>query len=86
MSIEIHKLNSVALQHAVNQDALHMGRKSIAEAVNLVIAALKMYGVQAEFNVTLPARKPVIKNLPTAQQVIRMVHGSNIELPCLLAL
>ena len=63
-----------------------MGRKSIAEAVNLVIAALKMYGVQTEFNVTLPARKPVIKNLPTAQQVIRMVHGSNIELPCLLAL
>ena len=86
MNIEITKLTSVAVQRAINEDAKSSSRKSIAEALHLVIAALRMYGVQTEFNVTLPARKPVIKNLPTAQQVIRMVHGSNIELPCLLAL
>ena len=53
MNIEITKLNSVAVQRAINEDAKHIGRKSIAEAFHLIIAALRMYGVQTEFNVTL---------------------------------
>lgn len=86
MNVEIHKLNSVALQCAINEDALRMGWKSINEAKNLLMTALKMYGVRTEFHVTLPPRQPKIQNLPTPAQVIQLVRGTDIEVPCMLAL
>ena len=86
MDVDIHKLNSVMLQSAINEDAVHIGRKSISEAKNLIMTALKLYGVRTEFNVTLPPKKPQIKNLPTPAQVIQLVRGTDIELPCMLAL
>lgn len=86
MDIDIHELDSFTLQRAVNEDAVTMSRKSIAEAKNLIVAALKMYGVRPDFNVTLPPKVPNIKELPTAEQVIHMIRGTEIELPCLLAM
>ena len=86
MDIDINDLDSFKLQRAINQDALTRSRKSIAEAKKLIIAALKMYGVRTEFNVTLPPKVPNIKELPTAEQVIQMIRGTDIELPCLLAM
>ena len=86
MNIAIDKLNSVVLQRAINEDAAHMSRKSINEAKNLVMSALKMYGVRTEFHVTLPPKQPKIKKLPTPEQVVQLVRGTDIELPCLLAL
>ena len=86
MDIDINELDSFKLQRAINQDALTRSRKSIAEAKKLIIAALKMYGVRTEFNVTLPPKVPNIKELPTAEQVIQMIRGTDIELPCLLAM
>ena len=86
MNTDIHDLTSFDLQKAINEDALTVGRKSISEAKNLLVTALKLYGVHLELNVTLPPKKPKIKNLPTAAQVIKMVRGTDIELPCMLAL
>ena len=86
MNVEIHKLNSVALQCAINEDAQRVGRKSINEAKNLLMSALKLYGVRTEFNVTLPPKQPKIQNLPTPAQVIQLVRGTDIEVPCMLAL
>lgn len=86
MNIEIHKLNSIAMQRAINEDALTVSRKSINEAKNLVVSAMKLYGVKVDLNVTLPPKKPKIKELPTPQQIVQMVRGTDIELPCLLAL
>lgn len=86
MDIDIGKLNSVMMQRAINEDAARMGRKSISEAVHLVVSAMTLFGVKADLNITLPPKKPKIKNLPTPHQVIQMVRGTNIELPCLLAL
>lgn len=86
MSIDIHELTSFDVQKAINEDALTVGRKTISEAKNLIVTALKLYGVHLNLNVTLPPKKPHIKNLPTAAQVIAMVRGTDIELPCLLAL
>jgi integrase len=39
-----------------------------------------------DLKVTLPPKKPVIKNLPTAEQVICMIRGTDIELPCMLSM
>ena len=86
MQVEIHCLNSIMMQNAINKDALTVCSKTIAEAKNLIVTALKLYGVKLELNVTLPPKEPKIKDLPTAQQVIKMVRGTDIELPCLLAI
>ena len=86
MSIDIHELDSIMMQRAINEDAVIRGRKSIAEAKNLIVAALKMYGVRPDFIVTLPPKVPRVTDLPTAEQVIHMICGTEIELPCLLAM
>ena len=86
MDIDIHELTSLDMQRAINEDALTKSRKTISEAKNLIVTALKLYGVRLELNVTLPPKVPKVKHLPTAEQVIQMVRGTDIELPCLLAL
>ncbi|MBR3046245.1 MAG: site-specific integrase [Oscillospiraceae bacterium] len=86
MNLDIHELTSFEMQRAINEDAATKGRKTISEAMNLVVTALKLYGVRLELNVTLPPKKPKIKELPTVEQVINMIRGTDIELPCMLAI
>ena len=86
MDIDIHELDSFTLQKAINDEALTKSRKTIAEAKNLIVAAMKMYGVRPDFDVTLPPKVPKMKELPTAAQVIQMVRGTEIELACMLAM
>ena len=86
MEIDIYKLDSIAMQRAINEDAAVRSPKSIREARNLIVTALKMHGVKLDLNVTLPAKVPKMKDLPTAAQVIHMIRGTDIELPCMLAL
>ena len=86
MPLDIHEIDSFVMQRAINEEAATKTRKTIAEAKNLIGAALKMYGVNPQWNVTLPPKVPNIKELPTAEQVIHMIRGTEIELPCLLAM
>ena len=86
MCIDIHELDSFAMQRAINEDAATKSPKSISEAKNLIVTALKLYGVQLTLNITMPPKTPKIKELPTAEQVITMIRGTDIELPCMLAM
>ena len=86
MPLDIHEVDSFVMQRAINEEAATKTRKTIAEARNLIGAALKMYGVNPQWNVTLPPKVPKVNELPTAEQVIRMIRGTEIELPCLLAM
>ena len=86
MPLDIHEVDSFVMQRAINEEAATKTRKTIAEAKNLIGAALKMYGVNPQWNVTLPPKVPKVNELPTAEQVIRMIRGTEIELPCLLAM
>ena len=86
MTMDIHEVDSFAMQKAINEDAATKGQKSIREAKNLIVTAVRMYGVNIDLKVTLPPKKPVIKNLPTAEQVICMIRGTDIELPCMLSM
>ena len=85
MPLDIHEVNSFTMQQAINEDAATVSGKTINEAKNLVLTALKLYGVKPDICVTLPAKKPTIKNLPTAEEFINIIRGTDIELPCLLA-
>ncbi len=86
MSLDIHEVDSLNMQLAINEDCKNAGYKSLKEAKALVCSALKMYGVRPELNVTLPAKKPIIKEIPTAEQVINIIRDTDVELPCLLAM
>ncbi len=86
MNVDVHDVDSFKMQQAINEDAATKSCKTIASARNLIMSALKLYGIQLQLNVTLPARKPNMKELPTAKQVIEMVRGTDIELPCMLAM
>ena len=86
MEIDIHELNSCDMQKAINEDALTRGRKTIIDAKNLIVSAAKLYGVRLDLNISFPPKKPKIKELPTAAQVIHMIRGTDIELPCMLAM
>lgn len=86
MCLDVHELDSLKMQRAINLDAVHVSRKSIAEAKSLILTALKLYGVKPDIEVTLPAKKPKFKSLPTAQQIFNIIVGTDVELPCLLAM
>lgn len=86
MPVDILEVDSFKMQQAINEDAVTKSRKSISEAKNLIITALKLHGVYLNLNVSLPPKAPKIKELPTAEQVIQMLRGTDIELPCLLAM
>ena len=72
MEIDIHELNSCDMQKAINEDARTRGRKTIIDAKNLIVSAAKLYGVRLDLNISFPPKKPKIKELPTAAQVIHM--------------
>ena len=76
MPLDIHEIDSFVMQRAINEEAATKTRKTIAEAKNLIGAALKMYGVNPQWNVTLPPKVPKVNELPTAGQVIRMIRGT----------
>ncbi len=86
MSVDIHEINNLNMQLAINEDSKTVSYKSIKEAKALVCTALKLHGVKLDLNVTLPAKKPKIKNLPTAEQVINIIRDTDVELPCMLAM
>ena len=86
MAIDIHELNSCDMQKAINEDARTRGRKTIIDAKNLIVSAAKLYGVRLDLNISFPPKTPKIKELPTAAQVIHMIRGTDIELPCMLAM
>ncbi|WP_295094267.1 site-specific integrase [Ruminococcus sp.] len=86
MMLDVHEVNSFTMQQAINEDAAQISSKTIKEAKNLICSALRMYDIKPTLNVTFPARKPKLKELPTAEQVMNMVRGTDIELPCLLAM
>ena len=86
MLLDITEVNSINMQFAINEDARKVEWKSINEAKNLIVAACRMYGVKLDLSVTLPAKKRKIKKLPTAEQVIKAIKGSDVELPCMLSI
>ncbi len=86
MDVDIYVLDSFMMQKAINEDAKTKKSTTIREAKNLIVTAMRMFDVKTEFNVTFPAEQPNLKDLPTAEQVFRMIRGTDIELPCLLAM
>lgn len=84
--VSISKISDVMIQKHINALALTKSPKTIRNAHGLLAAVLKMHAPNIVLNTTLPAKKKIIKRLPTVKEILPVIIGSEIELPCLLAL
>lgn len=85
--IPISKLTLNDVQKAVNHDSVRLGRKSIKSAVSLLNTVLEINGVELDLKkISFPQKKPKKLELPSADAVLKVIIGSELELPCLLAM
>ena len=91
MDVNINELTEKALQEIINTESRKLSRrgtkvspKSIRNAYGLIRASLKAQG--KTFDVKLPKDDPKFVELPSAEDVIKAIKGTDIELPCMLAM
>lgn len=85
--IYIDDLKTGDIQRAANLDAKRLSRKSIKSALSLLKSALAMQDIDINIDkITVPAKKKQPINIPTAEEVAKIIIGTDIELPCLLAM
>ena len=74
------------VQELVNKLALTKKPKTIRNAHGLLASVLNVYAPDLRLRTTLPKQQKKIKELPPVEQVVDAVMGSDIELPCMLAI
>ena len=82
----LDKLTQQDIQALVNELALKRSAKTVQNAHSLLASVLAVYLPDFRIRTTLPKKQKVIKQLPPAADVVRAVIGSDVELPCLMAL
>ena len=83
---DVQEITSADLQGFINSLAAKLSPKSVANIYGLISSALKDANVSTAFRVNLPKKKKVFRELPDPQDVVSAIMGTDIELPCLLAL
>lgn len=89
MQCDIYSLSKLEIQTAISHDAgLGLHWKSIKEALALLRSACAYYDVAIPETkkFALPPRSPKKGDLPELAEVLDVIIGSSVELPCLLAL
>ena len=91
MDVPIEGLTEQTVQQAVNIESFREGRlgrisaKTLANEWGLISSALWKIA-RLKFEVRLPKRQPKYKEYPEPAEVLHAVVGTELELPCLLAL
>ena len=89
MKNNIYELTKLDIQTAISHDAgKGLGHKSIKDALALLRSACAYYDVviPPTKKFTLPARSPKKGDLPELSEVLAVIIGSSVELPCLLSI
>ena len=84
--VVLSDLTNTTIQKSINREAAHLSPKTLANSSGFLSAVLRQYHPDFHYNVTLPAKKKKIKDLPSPEAVLTAVKGSDIELPVLLAM
>ena len=82
--IPIDELTQQRIQILVNKLALTRAPKTVHNAHHLLSSVLGVYVPDLRLRTTLPRIPKRIKELPTAEAMMRAIIGSEIELPCLM--
>ena len=87
MNIKCSEITVADIQIAINIDAKTLSQKSIKSAVGLLKSVLSLQDVSINWNkITLPQRKKQQEQLPSVDLILSSIVGTDIELPCLLAM
>ena len=87
MKINILQLSINDIQRAVNMDAKRLSHKSVKSSLSLLKSVLAVQGIDICIKrIALPPKKKKQVMLPTVQEILRVIVGTDIELPCLLAM
>ena len=82
----ISELTALDIQKHFNKQALTKSAKTVCNAHGLLVAVLNVYAPELHVRTTLPKKQKKIKQLPGVEDVLKAVKGSDIEIPCLLAI
>ena len=82
----VDDLTQTDIQKWVNTLALKKSPKTIHNAHGLLVSVLNVYAPDMRVRTTLPKIQKKIKHLPTVEDVLKAFIGSDVELPCLLAI
>ena len=86
LDVKIADLTSERIQALVNQISLNHSPKTTRNAHGFLIAVLNVYAPDMRIRTTLPKPIKHIKQLPPVEDVLEAIVGTDIELPCLLAM
>ena len=86
MDIQLRNLTRNAIQSAVNAEAEKLSPKTVHNAYGLLSSSLSVYAPDLNVKVSLPKKQKKIRTMPEPEEIIRLVQGTSIELPCLLAI
>lgn len=94
MPIQLKDLTRDRIQNEINKECKKisprtgkpLAPKSIANIHGLLSATLDMYYPDFILKTSLPAKKKRLVELPSPEDVFRAIFGTEIELPCLLAM
>ena len=84
--IPLSDLTNQHIQAHVNKLALKKSAKTVINAHSLLASVLNVYAPDMRLRTTLPKKPKKIKQLPEVAEILAAVTGTDIELPCLLAL
>lgn len=84
MHVRVSQLTKLKCQQMVAEESRRISAKSVANAWGFISSALRMYGY--EFKVSLPERADKVVQIPSPSVLIPAIVGSDVELPCLLAM
>ena len=82
--MELEDINSKIVQKRMNDDAAELSNKTLRNNYGFLTAVARENGVV--LTLKYPAKKRVIRRLPQPKEVYNIVHGTEIELPVLLAM
>lgn len=82
----IKDLTATDIQAYINRLALSKSPKTVRNAHGLLVSVLNVYAPELRLRTTLPKSSKKIKQLPEVTEILRVIKGTEIELPCLLAL
>ncbi|MBR1527867.1 MAG: site-specific integrase [Oscillospiraceae bacterium] len=87
MDIKIEELTAKDIQMAINMEARRLSHKSIKNAYGFLRAVLNANDITLRLSsIRLPKKEVKERKLPTADEVYRIVKGTESELPVLLAM
>lgn len=86
MDVPLDEITNVLVQAEINKEALRLSPKTLRNAHGLLSAALGVYLPDLTLRTTLPAKQRKLRELPEPTEVFAAIRGTEIELPCMLAI